>query len=89
AIKSIDEFTDKLNHFPGYYSFFADNHSGKIYLDVDKFKQPFLLQHSLPYGVGSNDIGLDRGQLGGTYMVQFERFGDKVMLRALNTYYQA
>ncbi|MBQ4849376.1 zinc-dependent metalloprotease [Pseudoalteromonas sp. MMG012] len=89
AIKSIDEFTDKLNHFPGYYTFFADNNSGKIYLDIDKLKQPFLLQHSLPYGVGSNDIGLDRGQLGGTYMVQFERFGNKVMLRALNSYYQA
>jgi hypothetical protein len=89
AIKSIDEFTDKLNHFPGYYSFFADNQSGKIYLDVDKLQQPFLLQHSLPFGVGSNDIGLDRGQLGGTYMVQFERFGNKVMLRALNTYYKA
>ncbi|CAH9059016.1 hypothetical protein PSECIP111951_01988 [Pseudoalteromonas holothuriae] len=89
AIKPIDEFTDKLNRFPGYYSFYADTSSGKIYLDVDKLKQPFLLQHSLPYGVGSNDIGLDRGQLGGTYLVQFERFGDKVMLRALNSYYRA
>ncbi|CAM4081397.1 zinc-dependent metalloprotease [Pseudoalteromonas byunsanensis] len=89
AIKSIDEFTDKLNRFPGYYSFYADTSSGKIYLDVDKLKQPFLLQHSLPYGVGSNDIGLDRGQLGGTYLVQFERFGEKVMLRALNSYYRA
>ncbi|WP_247687400.1 zinc-dependent metalloprotease [Pseudoalteromonas luteoviolacea] len=89
AIKSIDEFTDKFNHFPGFYSFYADQNSGKIYLDVDKFSQPFLLQHSLPYGVGSNDIGLDRGQLGGSHLVQFERFGDKVMLRANNTYYRA
>ncbi|TMN93947.1 peptidase [Pseudoalteromonas phenolica] len=89
AIKSIDEFTEKFNHFPGHYSFYADTQSGKIYLDVDKFKQPFLLQFSLPYGVGSNDIGLDRGQLGGTHIAQFERFGDKIMLRALNTYYRA
>ncbi|WP_063381535.1 zinc-dependent metalloprotease [Pseudoalteromonas luteoviolacea] len=89
AIKSIDEFTDKFNHFPGYYSFYSDKSSGKIFLDVDKLSQPFLLQHSLPYGVGSNDIGLDRGQLGGTHLVQFERFGDKVMLRANNTYYRA
>ncbi|ESP91682.1 zinc-dependent metalloprotease [Pseudoalteromonas luteoviolacea] len=89
AIKSIDEFTDKFNHFPGFYSFYADQSSGKIYLDVDKFSKPFLLQHSLPYGVGSNDIGLDRGQLGGSHLVQFERFGDKVMLRANNTYYRA
>ena len=44
AIKSIDEFTEKFTHFPGHYSFYADTQSGKIYLDVDKFKQPFLLQ---------------------------------------------
>ena len=89
AIKSIDEFTTQMNHFPGYYSFYYDTQNGKVYLKVDKFEQQFLLQQSLPYGIGSNDIGLDRGQLGNTHLVQFERFGDKVMLRAVNTYYRA
>ncbi len=89
AIKPINDFTEKMSHFSGYYSFYYDSESGKVYVAVDKLKQPFLLQQSLPYGVGSNDIGLDRGQLGNTYLVQFERFGDKVMLRALNTYYRA
>lgn len=89
AIKSINDFTQQMNHFPGYFSFYYDTENGKIYLQVDKLKQPFLLQQSLPYGVGSNDIGLDRGQLGNTHLVQFEHFGDKVMLRALNTYYRA
>ncbi|MGO3300774.1 MAG: DUF5117 domain-containing protein, partial [Pseudoalteromonas sp.] len=89
AIKSINDFTQQMNHFPGYFSFYYDTESGKIYLQVDKLKQPFLLQQSLPYGVGSNDIGLDRGQLGDTHLVQFEHFGNKVMLRALNTYYRA
>ena len=89
AIKSIDEFTAQMNHFPGFYSFFYDTQNAKVYLKVDKFEQQFLLQQSMPYGIGSNDIGLDRGQLGNTYLVQFERFGDKVMLRAVNTYYRA
>lgn len=89
AIKSIDEFTGKMNHFPGYFSFFYDTENGKVYLKVDKLEQQFLLQQSLPNGLGSNDIGLDRGQLGNTHLVQFERFGDKVMLRAVNTYYRA
>ncbi|UDM62879.1 zinc-dependent metalloprotease [Pseudoalteromonas piscicida] len=89
AIKSIDEFTASFNYHPGFYAFYSDDSSGKLYLDIDKLDAPFLLQHSLPYGVGSNDIGLDRGQLGGTHLVQFERFGDKVMLRAINTYYRA
>ena len=89
AIKSIDEFTEKMNHFPGYFSFFYDTQNGNVYLKVDKLEQQFLLQHSLPYGVGSNDIGLDRGQLGDTRLVRFERAGDKVILRQLNTYYRA
>lgn len=89
AIKSINDFTEQMNHFPGYFSFYYDTQNGKIYLKVDKLEQQFLLQQSLPYGVGSNDIGLDRGQLGNTHLVQFERFGDKVMLRAINTYYRA
>lgn len=89
AIKSIDEFTAQMNHFPGYFSFFYDTQNGKVYVKVDKLEQQFLLQQSLPYGIGSNDIGLDRGQLGNTHLVQFERFGDKVMLRAVNTYYRA
>ncbi|WP_065978135.1 zinc-dependent metalloprotease [Pseudoalteromonas lipolytica] len=89
AIKSINDFTEKMTHFSGYFSFYYDTENGKVYVEVDKLTQPFLLQQSLPYGVGSNDIGLDRGQLGNTHLVQFERFGDKVMLRALNTYYRA
>jgi hypothetical protein len=43
----------------------------------------------LPQGVGSNDIGLDRGQLGETRLVRFEKVGKKVFLRQLNTYYRA
>ncbi|QWV04134.1 zinc-dependent metalloprotease [Pseudoalteromonas shioyasakiensis] len=89
AIKSINDFTEKMTHFSGYFSFYYDTENGKLYLEVDKLEQQFLLQQSLPYGVGSNDIGLDRGQLGDTHLVQFERFGDKVMLRAINTYYRA
>ncbi|WP_404341204.1 zinc-dependent metalloprotease [Pseudoalteromonas mariniglutinosa] len=89
AIKSINDFTEQMNHFPGYFAFFYDTDNGKVYVKVDKLEQPFLLQQSLPYGVGSNDIGLDRGQLGKTYLAQFERFGNKVMLRAVNTYYRA
>lgn len=73
----------------GYFSFYHEEATGKVFLEIDKFKQPFLFQSSLPKGVGSNDIGLDRGQLGNTRLVQFERVGNKVLLRELNTYYRA
>ncbi|MBV7316208.1 zinc-dependent metalloprotease [Shewanella sp. NIFS-20-20] len=62
-----------------------------LQLDADAiaFNQPFILLTALPHGVGSNDIGLDRGQLGWTRLVQFERHGDFLRLVQLNTRYRA
>jgi len=73
----------------GYFSFYHDKKQGKVYLQIDKFDQEFLFQSSLPHGIGSNDIGLDRGQLGDTRLVKFERVGNKVFLTQVNTYYRA
>lgn len=73
----------------GYFSFYHDESQGKVYLQIEQFEQAFLFQSSLPQGVGSNDIGLDRGQLGDTRLVQFERVGNKVFLKQLNSYYRA
>lgn len=85
---SIEEFTQDMEQQEGFYTFYYHPDSGKIYLRVDQFDQAFIFQSSLPQGVGSNDIGLDRGQLGGTRLVEFERFGDKVLLKQLNTEYR-
>ena len=89
AFKSIEEFTQGMLSVDGYFDFYYDKDAGSLYLKVDKEKQPFLFQSSLPNGLGSNDIGLDRGQLGETRIVQFERHGDKVLLVQLNTQYRA
>ena len=63
--------------------------TGKLYARLSHFQSPFIYYASLAQGVGSNDLGLDRGQLGDTFLVQFERVGPKVLLVALNTRYQA
>jgi hypothetical protein len=82
---TVAEFSKGMQHLPGYYDVYYQNEQDKVYLLIKQTSQPFLLQTSLPQGVGSNDIGLDRGQLGETRLVQFERFGNKVMLKQLNT----
>jgi hypothetical protein len=46
---------------------------GKIWLQIDKLDEEILYQTSLPAGLGSNDVGLDRGILGTTYVVKFNR----------------
>ncbi|MEP1869776.1 MAG: DUF5117 domain-containing protein, partial [Paraglaciecola sp.] len=78
-----------MQHQAGYFDFYYDDKTDKIYLEVDKLDKDFLFQSSLPQGIGSNDIGLDRGQLGETRLVKFERYGNKVLLKQLNTEYRA
>jgi hypothetical protein len=56
---------------------------------VEKFDTPFIYQTSMPRGVGSNDLGLDRGQLGDTKIVRFLRSGPKVLLVEDNLRYRA
>ncbi|WP_394147674.1 zinc-dependent metalloprotease [Shewanella atlantica] len=73
----------------GFINLFYSKSDGELYLEANKLNQPFLLLTSLPHGVGSNDIGLDRGQLGYTRMVQFERQGPYLLLKQLNTNYRA
>ncbi|MEM8890790.1 MAG: peptidase, partial [Bacteroidota bacterium] len=81
--------TEKLKAYEGYFDFFYDEKTGKIMLSIDKFDQEFLYVNSLTAGVGSNDIGLDRGQLGNTRVVKFIRSGPKVMLIQPNQRYRA
>lgn len=88
---SLQEYVSTLESKKGFYSLHYRQADGKLYLQIatSQLNQPFIFQSSLPYGVGSNDIGLDRGQLGDTRLVQFERFGQRVLLKQLNTGYRA
>ncbi len=81
--------TASAQKLPGYFNLYWDAKQGKLWLAVDKWNTDFLYQSSLPAGVGSNDIGLDRGQLGATRIVRFERSGNKVLLIQKNMGYRA
>ena len=78
-----------LDSIEGFVDLYWDADSGRILLDVERFDEPFIYQASLPRGVGSNDIGLDRGQLGNTKVVRFIRSGPKVLLVEDNLGYRA
>ena len=66
--KSPEAFVAGMESKEGFYSFHYNEKDGKLYLQIEKAQldSEFLFQSSLPHGVGSNDIGLDRGQLGET-----------------------
>ena len=74
---------------PGYFPAWYDVKGDRVYLEVSRWNTDFLYVHSLPAGIGSNDIGLDRGQIGGTHVVRFERRGPKVLLVEPNQEYRA
>jgi hypothetical protein len=78
-----------MKHFPGYFDFYYDEKQDKIFLVVDKFNTEFLYVNSLPAGIGSNDIGLDRGQLGNDRVVKFERRGPKILMTQPNYQFRA
>ncbi len=81
--------TAGMKHYPGYFDFYYDEKQDKALLVIDKFDTEFLYVNSLPAGVGSNDIGLDRGQLGGTRIVKFNRVGPKVLMIQPNYRFRA
>lgn len=86
---TIASFTASMEKSDGFFDFYYDEKQGKIYLMIDKLDQEFLYVNSLAAGVGSNDIGLDRGQLGNERVVKFERHGNKILMLQPNQDYRA
>ncbi|MBK8305362.1 MAG: DUF5117 domain-containing protein [Chloracidobacterium sp.] len=89
AKKTITAFTEKMQKIDGFMPLYVNSDDGKIYIEIAKFNQEFLYLVSLPTGVGSNPLGLDRGQLGTTKVVTFERAGNKVLLVQPNYEFRA
>lgn len=86
------QFTSKKKDFKkysGYFSFYYDDKKDKVYLEVEELEKEFLYVNSLSSGIGSNDIGLDRGQLGKTRVVFFKKAGNKLVLVQPNLKYRA
>ena len=86
---TIRDKTAGTQKLAGYFNLYWDAKQGKLWLEIDKWGTEFLYQSGLTAGIGSNDIGLDRGQLGATRIVRFERSGPKVLLIQENLDYRA
>lgn len=88
-LPTIQEKTKGLDEKEGYFTYYWDENAGKIWLQIDQFDKEFLYVNSLTAGVGSNDIGLDRNQLGDNRVVYFDKRGAKVLLVQPNYSYRA
>ena len=83
-LPSIAAKAKDMQALPGFFPLYWDARHGKLWLVVDKWDTEFLLADSLQTGIGSNDIGLDRGHPGEGRVVKFQRIGPKVLLTEMN-----
>ena len=89
ALPTIAEKTDDLQEFTGFFRFWWDDRKGRVWLEIAELGKEFLYVNALSTGLGSNPVGLDRGQLGQDRLVRFERIGPKILLQQRNLRYRA
>lgn len=80
---------ENLQEYKGFFNFKYVEKEDKILLEVKDLETEFLYVHFLTTGIGSNDVGLDRGQLGNEAIVKFIKAGNKLLLIQPNLKYRA
>lgn len=88
-LPTIEEKTASFSKQTGYIPFYWDENAGKLWLEITRLDSVFLYQTSLPAGLGSNDIGLDRGLTGETKVIRFSKTGRKILMVQPNYGYRA
>ena len=88
-LPSIATKTTGMRALPGFFTLYWDEGAGKLYWQIDHLDTEFLYQVSMASGLGSNPVGIDRGQLGGTYVLVAKRTGPRVLLLEPNYRYRA
>jgi hypothetical protein len=84
-----DQLTQGTEKFSGFMDYYYDEARGKIYLAIDKLNEEMIYVNYLSAGIGSNDIGLDRGKIGDSKIIKFKKLGSKVLMFQPNYGYRA
>src|SRR5580700_3511334 len=79
-IPTIEDRTATMRKVDGYFPLYWDERTGNLWLEISRLDDDFLLATGIAAGLGSNDIGLDRGLEDGGKIVSFQRVGPKVLL---------
>src|SRR5918993_3347450 len=79
-LPSIADKTKDMKKLEGFFNVYWEESEGKLWLEINRLDTEVLYQQSLPAGLGSNDVGLDRGLLGEGRVVKFSRTGRKILL---------
>ncbi len=88
-LPSIEEKTAAMQQIDGFFPLFWDEGAGQLWMEIDRFGIEVLYLNGTGAGLGSNDIGIDRGQLTGSRVVTFERVGRKILMVQPNYRFRA
>ena len=88
-LPSIEEKTQNADRMEGFFSLYWEDSSGSLYWEIDEPGSEFLYQISMGSGLGSNPVGIDRGQLSGTHVLEPRRIGPRVLLMEPNYRFRA
>lgn len=89
APPTIESKTEGMEKLDGFMPVYWDDAAGKLWLEIARWNEQILHYTSLPAGFGQNDLGLNRGDLGGSRVVVFRRVGPKVFMEEPNLTYRA
>lgn len=95
AAEGVAAKTSGMERRAGLLTFHVDRKGGKIWLEVPEASGPggevgsYIYVEGLLTGLGSNPVGLDRGQLGDTRVVTFRRVGGRLLVEQPNLRFRA
>ena len=81
-LPAIAEKTRGLARMDGFLPLYWDPAAGKLWIEIPaaRLDRELLYITGATTGLGSNDIGLDRGQIGQERIVRFNRVGNKLLM---------
>jgi hypothetical protein len=88
TLPTIATKTATMRKLDGFLPLYWDAQSGRLWMEVPGDTE-VLWVSGLAAGLGSNDIGLDRGQVQDSRIVRFHRVGPKVLLEQPNFTFRA
>jgi len=80
ALRTIEDRTASMRKLDGFFPMYWDSAGGQLFMEIPRLNSEVLHVMGVGAGLGSNDIGIDRGGLMGSRIVFFERSGPRVMM---------
>jgi Met-zincin/Domain of unknown function (DUF5117) len=87
--KTIEEMTEGMLKLDGFVPIYWNEKDGKLWLEISRFDTDILHYTSLPAGFGENTLGLNRGDLGPSHVIQWKRVGPRILMTEANQRYRA